>query len=177
MFGNFITSGFQTLIRYIIGIFQSSIQRVWFNFDEFNYFIGKYLYTSYRGFGERVDTFFSPRIWRHAGGPTMDHWTETISLIVNYYSRRTVARYPWINRREFFQKMNLTNQLTKTEWYLKRFFSVKFNNFSIIEKLSMKQIRCLQQFSNKKFWKYRIWSFGFIVLKWSVTTLLGLLQW
>ena len=48
--------------------FQCSIQRVGFN-DEFNYFIGKHLYTSYRGFGERVET---------ADPDIMDHLTETI---------------------------------------------------------------------------------------------------
>ena len=29
---------------------------------------------------ERVDTFFSPTMWHHAGRPTTGHWTETIGI-------------------------------------------------------------------------------------------------
>ena len=36
----------------------------------------------YWGFGERVDTFFSPRMWHHAGRPTTGHCTETIGINV-----------------------------------------------------------------------------------------------
>ena len=64
------------------------------------------------GFGERVDTFFSPRIWHHAGRPTTGHSAETIRKNSKHNGRRTIARYPWNNRRskpEFLQKMNLTN--------------------------------------------------------------------
>ena len=32
------------------------------------------------GFGERVDTFFSSRMWHHAGRPTTGHCTETIEI-------------------------------------------------------------------------------------------------
>ena len=31
---------------------------------------------------ERVDTFFSPRMWHHAGRPTTGHSTETIGINV-----------------------------------------------------------------------------------------------
>ena len=61
---------------------------------------------------ERVDTFFSPRIWHHAGRPTTGHSAETIGTNSKHTGRRTIARYPWNNRRskpEFLQKMNLTN--------------------------------------------------------------------
>ena len=34
------------------------------------------------GFGEGVDTFFSPRMWHHAGCPTTGHSTETIGINV-----------------------------------------------------------------------------------------------
>ena len=29
---------------------------------------------------ERVDTFFSPTMWHHAGRPTTGHWMETIGI-------------------------------------------------------------------------------------------------
>ena len=66
------------------------------------------------GFGERVDTFFSPRIWHHAGRPTTGRSAETIGKNNKHNGRRTIARYPWNNRRskpEFLQKMNLTNHI------------------------------------------------------------------
>ena len=56
--------------------------------------------------------FFSPRIWHHAGRPTTGHSAETIGKNNKHNGRRTIARYPWNNRRskpEFLQKMNLTN--------------------------------------------------------------------
>ena len=35
-------------------------------------------YSFFERFGERVETFFSPRMWHHAGRPTTGHSTETI---------------------------------------------------------------------------------------------------
>ena len=35
------------------------------------------------GFGERVDTFFSLRIWHHAGRPTTGHSAETIGTMIS----------------------------------------------------------------------------------------------
>ena len=58
--------------------------------------------------------FFSPRIWHHAGRPTTGHSAETIGKNNKHNGRRTIARYPWNNRRskpEFLQKMNLTNHI------------------------------------------------------------------
>ena len=69
-----------------------------------------------RGFGERVDTFFSPRMWHHAGRPTTGHSTETIEANSKHNRRRTIARLSWINKnskREFLQKMNLIILLIK----------------------------------------------------------------
>ena len=47
-----------------------------------------------RGFGERVETFFSPRMWHHAGRPTTGHSTETIGKNSQHNGRRTITRKP-----------------------------------------------------------------------------------
>ena len=76
----------------------------------------KLIHKKEMGFGERVDTYFSPRMWHHAGRPTTGHSTETIEANSKHNRRRTIARLSWINKnskREFLQKMNLIILLIK----------------------------------------------------------------
>ena len=69
------------------------------------------------GFGERVDTFCSPRIWHHAGRPTAGHSAETTRKNSKHNGRRTIACYPLNNRRskpEYFMVMKTKSKIHDT---------------------------------------------------------------